>query len=165
MFFIVAGRTPGPEQLKNPLENRQIQSDSDNELRARHFDGIIRRYKESIQKDDHPLNSLKRSELSEIIGKLRQELFDEKNATLPDGENSEEDEDEKPNGNDRVLQDLVIRSMQQNEQLIQLVDRLTTQNAQRRFGQNVDIDGIIKLVIAILLLWTLNTLYQKSSNP
>jgi len=45
---------------------------------------------------------------------------------------------------------------------LRLVDRLTTpQPVQPTSSHNLDLDGIIKVIIAIMILYTLNILSQK----
>ena len=132
-----------------------------NDLNSHRFDAIIREYKSSIKKKRQHLNRLKRNELSDLIIKLRQELFTETSQALSDTERSDE-EDEKKTNDDQFLQQLLTRSLDQNEILLGLVDRLTTpQPTERNNPPNIDMDGIIKVIIAIMLLWTLNILCQK----
>jgi len=133
-----------------------------NDINSRRFDAIIREYKRSIKKKPHHVNQLKRNELSDMIIKLRQELFTETSQVLSDGERSDE-EDEKQNNNDnQFLQQLLTRSLEQNDVLLRLVDRLTTpQPVQQNNSHNLDLDGIIKVILAIMLLYTLNILCQK----
>ena len=130
-------------------------------MNSRRFEAIIREYKQSIRKKRHHLNRLKRSELSDLIIKLRQELFSETSQVLSDSERSD-DEDEKQQSNDQFLQELLRRSLDQNQVLLNLVDRLTTPQPMEPHSQHsLDLNGIIKVVFAIMLLWTLSVLYQK----
>jgi len=133
-----------------------------NDINSRRFDAIIREYKRSIKKQPHHVDQLKRNELSDMIIKLRQELFTETSQVLSDGERSDE-EDEKQNNNDnQFLQQLLTRSLEQNDVLLRLVDRLTTpQPVEQNNSHNLDLDGIIKVILAIMLLYTLNILCQK----
>jgi hypothetical protein len=133
-----------------------------NDVNSRRFDAIIREYKQSIKKKRRHLNRLKRNELSELILKIRQELFTETSQVLlTDGERSDED-DEKQNNDDQFLQQLLSRSLDQNELLLRLVDRLTTpQPAEQNNSHNLDLDGIVKVILAIMLLYTLSMLWQK----
>lgn len=131
------------------------------DMNSRRFDAIIREYKQSIQKKRHHLNRLKRNELSDLIMKLRQELFSESSQVLSDSERSD-DEEEKPKSDDQFLQQLLHRSLDQNEVLLRLVDRLTTpQPMEQTSRQRLDMDGIIKVIFAVMLLWTLSILCQK----
>jgi hypothetical protein len=131
------------------------------DMNSRRFDAIIREYKQSIQKTRHQLNRLKRNELSDLIMKLRQELFSETSQVLSDNERSD-DEDEKPKSDDQFLQELLHRSLDQNDLLLRLVDRLTTpQPMESNSRQRLDMDGIIKVIFAVMLLWTLSILCQK----
>jgi len=133
-----------------------------NDINSRRFDAIIREYKQSIKKKRRHLNRLKRNELSELILKIRQELFTETSQVLlTDGERSDED-DEKQNNDDQFLQQLLSRSLDQNELLLRLVDRLTTpQPVEQNNSHNLDLDGIVKVILAIMLLYTLSMLWQK----
>ena len=130
---------------------------------SRRFDAIIREYKRSVKTKRPPVNKLKRNELSDLIVKLRQELFTESSQVLTDGERSdEEDEKQIAQTDDQYLQQLLARSLDQNEILLRLVDRLTTpQPVEAHHPRNLDLDGIIKVIIAIMLLYTLNILCQK----
>lgn len=130
------------------------------ELNSRRFDAIIREYKHSIKKNCE-LSSLKRNELSDLIVKLRQELFSDASQVLPESDRSDEEE-EKPRNDSQVLEQLLNRSLDHNEILLRLVDRLTTpQPEQTNNANNLDVNGIIKVIIAIMLLWTLSILCQK----
>jgi len=135
-----------------------------NDINSRRFDAIIREYKRSINKKPHHVDQLKRNELSDMIVKLRQELFTETSQVLSDGERSDE-EDEKQNNNNnndnQFLQQLLTRSLEQNDVLLRLVDRLTTPQPSEPPNSHIDLDGIIKVILAIMLLYTLNILYQK----
>jgi hypothetical protein len=132
------------------------------DLNSRRFDAIIREYKRSIKKKRHHLNRLKRTELSDLIVKLRHELFTETSQALSDSERSDEEDEKKHNNDDQFLQQLLSRSLDQNEVLMNLVDRLTTpQPMEQNSTPNLDMDGIIKVILAIMLLWTLNILCQK----
>ncbi|CAF1133056.1 unnamed protein product [Adineta steineri] len=165
-------RTPAPGPMINPMKllsmppQPSVASTFTNDVNSRRFDAIIREYKQSIKKKRHHLTRLKRSELSDLILKIRQELFTETSQVLSDGERSDE-EDEKQNNNnnnnnEQYLQQLVTRSLDQNELLLKLVDRLTTpQPMEQNNSQNLNMDGIIKVIIAIMLLWTLNIICHK----
>lgn len=132
------------------------------DVNSRRFDTIIRQYKQSINKKRQDLNKLQRNELSDLILKLRQELFTETSQILTDSERSDDEDEKKNQTDDQFLQHLLSRSLDQNELLLRLVDRLTTpQPAQPANAPNLDIDGIIKVIIAIMLLYTLNILCQK----
>jgi hypothetical protein len=133
-----------------------------NNVNSRRFDAIIREYKHSIKKKRHPLNQLKRNELSDLIVKLRQELFTETSQVLSDGERSDEDDEKPTRIDDQFFQQLLSRSQDQNELLLILVDRLTTpQPVEQPNVPNLDLNGIIKVIVAIMLLYTLNILCQK----
>jgi hypothetical protein len=57
---------------------------------------------------------------------------------------------------------MLTRSLDQNEFLLRLVDRLTTpQPVEQNHSRNLDLDGIVKVILAIMLLYTLNILCQK----
>lgn len=107
------------------------------------------------------MSRLKRSELADLVVKLRQELFSETSHGISDSERSDE-EDDKEKLDEQYLQELLHRSLDQNEVLLRLVDRLTTpQPIQPTQTPHLDLDGIIKVILAIMLLWTLNILCQK----
>jgi len=132
-----------------------------NDVNSRRFDAIIREYKRSIKKKRHHLNRLKRNELSDLIQKLRQELFTETSQVLTDSEKSDE-EDSKQHHDQQFMQQLLNRSLEQNDLLLTLVDRLTTpQPMENNHSRNLDMDGIIKVILAVMLLWTLSVLCQK----
>jgi hypothetical protein len=133
------------------------------DINSRRFDAIIHEYKESIKKKRHHLNRLKRNELSDLILKLRQELFTETSQTLTDSENSDEEDKKQHNNNDQqFLQQVLTRSLEQNDLLLSLVDRLTTpQPMEQNNSHNLNVDGIIKVILAIMLLWALSILNQK----
>jgi hypothetical protein len=132
-----------------------------NDINSRRFDAIIREYKRSIKKKRHHLNRLKRNELSDLVLKLRHELFTEASHTLTDSEKSDE-EDEKQTNNEQFMEHLLNRSLEQNDLLLTLVDRLTTpEPTGRNNSHNLDMDGIIKVILAVMLLWTLSVLCQK----
>ena len=134
-----------------------------NDVNSRRFDAIIREYKRSIKKKRHHFNKFKRNELSDLIVKLRHELFTETSQVLTDGERSDEEDEKQTNNNDdQFLQQLLTRSLDQNEVLLRLVDRLTTpQPVEQNTSHNLDLDGIVKVILAIMLLYTLNILCQK----
>ena len=166
------GRTPAPGPMANPMraaimstqETSTSTSTLTNDVNSRRFDAIIREYKREIKKRDHHLNKLKRNELSDLIVKLRQELFTETSQVLSDGDRSEEEDEKQTNNStdDQFLQQLLTRSLDQNEVLLRLVDRLTTpQPTEPNPSRNLDLDGIIKVILAIMLLYTLNILCQK----
>jgi len=94
--------------------------------------------------------------------KLRQELFTETSQVFSDSDRSDE-EDEKQNITDeQYLQQLLSRSLDQNELLLRIVDRLTTpQPAEQNNSHSLNLDAIIKVIIAIMLLYTLHILCQK----
>lgn len=163
------GRTPAPGPMVNPMKFAITTTPSSststltNDVNSRRFDAIIREYKRSIKKRNHQLSKLKRSELSDLIVKLRQELFTETTQVLTDGDRSEEEDEKQTNTTDDLfLQQLLTRSLDQNEVLLRLVDRLTTpQPTEPNPSRNLDLDGIIKVILAIMLLYTLNILCQK----
>ena len=165
----ILGRTPAPGPMVNPMKlitmspPKSSTSTMTNDVNSRRFDAIIREYKRSIQKRHYHLNKLKRNELSDLIIKLRHELFSETSQVLTDGERSEEDDDKQINHtDDQFLQQLLTRSLDQNDILLRLVDRLTTpQPIEPNPSRNLDLDGIIKVILAIMLLYTLNILCQK----
>lgn len=165
----VLGRTPAPGPMVNPMTFATMSPPKSsttvltNDVNSRRFDAIIREYKRSIQKRHYHINKLKRNELSDLIVKLRQELFSETSQILPDGERSEEEDDKQTNHtDDQFLQQLLTRSLDQNDVLLRLVDRLTTpQPIEPNPSRNLDLDGIIKVILAIMLLYTLNILCQK----
>ncbi len=166
-LIINLGRTPAPVPMINPMKlvtmltEQTTTSTFTNDVNSRRFDTIIRQYKQSIKKKRQHLNRLKRNELSDLIIKLRQELFTETSQVLTDSERSDE-EDEKQNNDAQFLQHLLNRSLEQNDLLLSLVDRLTTpQPMERNTPQNLNMDGIVKVILAIMLLWTLNVLWQK----
>lgn len=133
-----------------------------NDVNSRRFDAIIREYKQSIKKKCKHLNQLKRNELSDLIKKLRQELFTETSHVLSDTERSDEEDEKQPSTDDQFLQQLLTRSLEQNDLLLRLVDRLTTpQPTEQPNSNNLDLDGIIKVILAIMLLYTLSILCQK----
>jgi hypothetical protein len=134
-----------------------------NDVNSRRFDSIIREYKQSIKMKRQNVNQLKRNELSDLIVKLRQELFTETSQVLSDGERSdEEDEKQTTHTDEQFLQQMLTRSLDQNEFLLRLVDRLTTpQPVEQNHSRNLDLDGIVKVILAIMLLYTLNILCQK----
>ena len=133
-----------------------------NDVNSRRFDTIIREYKRSINKKCQHLNKLKRNELADLIVKLRQELFNETSQILTDSERSDDEDEKKLTTDDQFLQQLLHRSLDQNDLLLTLVDRLTTpQPVQPTNSRNLDLDGIIKVIFAIMLLYTLNILCQK----
>lgn len=161
------GRTPAPGPMINPMKivtQPTLSSPTSNstiDVNSRRFDAIIREYKDSIQKKTHHLNRLKRSELADLIVKLRQELFSETSQVISDSERSDDD-DEKQKSDEQYLPELLRRSLDQNEVLLRLVDRLTTlQTVPIHRQTHLDFDGIIKVILAIMLLWTLNILCQK----
>lgn len=148
MKFAATSSTPAASTLTNDVNSRR-------------FDAIIREYKHAIKKKSHQLNRLKRNELADLISKLRQELFTETSQVLTDSERSDE-EDEKQHNDDHLLQQLLSRSLDQNEFLLRLVDRLTTPQPTEHTGvQNLNMDGIFKVILAIMVLWALNILCQK----
>ncbi len=166
-LIINLGRTPAPGPMINPMKlvtmptEQTVTSTFTNDVNSRRFDAIIHQYKQSIKKKRQHLNRLKRNELSDLIIKLRQELFTETSQVLTDSERSDE-EDEKQNNDTQFLQHLLNRSLEQNDLLLSLVDRLTTpQPMERNTPQNLNMDGIVKVILAIMLLWTLNVLWQK----
>ena len=133
-----------------------------NDVNSRRFDAIIREYKRSINKKREHLNKLKRNELSDLIIKLRQELFTDTSQALTDSERSDEEDEKQTHTDDQFLQQLLTRSLDQNELLLRLVDRLTTpQPVEPTNSHHLDLDGIIKVILAIMLLYTLNILSQK----
>jgi hypothetical protein len=163
--FFNLGRTPIENPTTNPMQmaTTQILSSaiSVNENNARRFDAIMGQFKQSIRRKRQHLNSFKRNELSDLIAKLQQELFSETSQVLSDGDRSD-DENDMSKSNARVVEDLLHRSLDQNQILLRLVDRLTThQLAERNGNYQLDINGIVKVIIAIMLLWTLNILCQK----
>ncbi|CAF4973852.1 unnamed protein product [Rotaria socialis] len=136
-------------------------SSSAQNVNSRRFDAIIREYKQSIKKKRGQLTRLKKNELSDLISKLRQELFTETSQVLTDSDRSDE-EDDKQNNDSQLLEHLLTRSLDQNEVLLRLVDRLTTtQPTEQTNIQNLDMNGIVKVILAIMLLWTLNLLCHK----
>jgi len=160
-------RTPAPGPTINPMKiatqrnSSSAPSNSTIDVNSRRFDAIIREYKDSIQKKTLHLNRLKRSELADLVVKLRQELFSETSQVISDSERSD-DEDEKQKSDENYLPELLRRSLDQNEVLLRLVDRLTTlQTAPIHRQTHLDFDGIIKVILAVMLLWTLNILCQK----
>ncbi|CAF0809847.1 unnamed protein product [Adineta ricciae] len=162
-------RTPAPGSMVNPMKFAATSSGpaataasiSANDVNSRRFDAIIREYKHAIKKKSHQLNRLKRNELADLISKLRQELFIETTQVLTDSERSDE-EDEKQHNDDHLLQQLLSRSLDQNEFLLRLVDRLTTPQPMEQTNlQNLNMDGIFKVILAIMVLWALNILCQK----
>ncbi len=163
------GRTPAPGPMVNPMKfaamsiPKSSTSVLTNDVNSRRFDAIIREYKRSVKTNCQHVNQLKRNELSDLIVKLRQELFTETSQVLSDGERSdEEDEKQVARTDDQYLQHLLARSLDQNELLLRLVDRLTTPPpVASHHVRNLDLDGIIKVIIAIMLLYTLNILCQK----
>jgi hypothetical protein len=134
-----------------------------NDVNSRRFDAIIREYKRAIKIKRQNVNELKRNELSDLIIKLRQELLSETSQVLSDSERSDEEDEKQIIQTDELfLQQLLTRSLDQNEVLLRLVDRLTTpQPAESNHSRNLDLDGIIKLILAIMLLYTFNILWQK----
>ncbi|CAF1313511.1 unnamed protein product [Rotaria magnacalcarata] len=160
-------RTPAPSSMVNPMRlaamsatHANISSSAQN-VNSRRFDAIIREYKQSIKKRRGQLTRLKKNELSDLISKLRQELFTETSQVLTDSDRSDE-EDEKQNNDSQLLEHLLTRSLDQNEVLLRLVDRLTTaQPTEQTNIHNLDMNGIVKVILAIMLLWTLNLLCHK----
>lgn len=133
-----------------------------NDVNSHRFDTIIREYKRSINKKRQNLNKLKRNELTDLIVKLRQELFSETSQILTDSDRSDDEDEKKTATDEEFLQQVLNRSLEQNELLLRLVDRLTTpQPVQPTSSHNLDLDGIIKVIIAIMILYTLNILSQK----
>lgn len=132
-----------------------------NNVNSRRFDAIIREYKRSIKKQRHNLKQLRRNELSDLIVKLRQELFTETSQVLSDGERSDEEDEKQTHTNEQFMQQLLTRSIEQNDILLRLVDRLTTPQPSEPTNSHLDLDGIIKVILAIMLLYTLNILCQK----
>jgi hypothetical protein len=162
------GRTPAPSPMVNPMKlaatspPQTTTSTFTNDVNSRRFDAIIREYKKSIKKKRPNLNKLQRNELSDLIIKLRQELFTETSQVLSDSERSDEEDEKQNNTDDQFLQQLLTRSLDQNELLLRLVDRLTTpQPVEQNNSHNIDLDAIIKVILAIMLLYTLNILCQK----
>ncbi|CAF1593995.1 unnamed protein product [Adineta ricciae] len=163
-------RTPAPGTMVNPMKLAATSSGpaavaaasiSANDVNSRRFDAIIREYKHAIKKKSHQLNRLKRNELADLVSKLRQELFTETTQVLTDSERSD-DEDEKQRNDDHLLQQLLSRSLDQNEFLLRLVDRLTIPQPMEQTNlQNLNMDGIFKVILAIMVLWALNILCQK----
>ena len=152
-----------PMKLATISIPRSTTSTFTNDVNSRRFDAIIREYKRSIKKHRHDLNQLKRNELSDLIVKLRQELFTETSHALTEEERSDEEDNKQiMNTDDQLLQHLLTRSLDQNDVLLRLVDRLTTpQPVESNSSRNLDLDGIIKVILAIMLLYTLNILCQK----
>ncbi|CAF3444395.1 unnamed protein product [Rotaria socialis] len=160
-------RTPAPSSMVNPMRSAAMSathaniSSSAQNVNSRRFDAIIREYKQSIKKKRGQLTRLKKNELSDLISKLRQELFTETSQVLTDSDRSDE-EDDKQNNDSQLLEHLLTRSLDQNEVLLRLVDRLTTtQPTEQTNIQNLDMNGIVKVILAIMLLWTLNLLCHK----
>lgn len=162
-------RTPAAGPMVNPMKFAAMSSSPKsatstltNDVNSRRFDTIIREYKRSINKKCQHLNKLKRNELADLIVKLRQELFNETSQILTDSERSDDEDEKKLTTDDQFLQQLLNRSLDQNDLLLTLVDRLTTpQPVQPTNSRNLDLDGIIKVIFAIMLLYTLNILCQK----
>ena len=152
-----------PMKLASMSTQHSTKSTLTSDINSRRFDAIIHEYKESIKKKRHHLNHLKRNELSDLILKLRQELFTETSHALTDSENSDEDDKKQHNNNDeQFLQQLLTRSLEQNDLLLSLVDRLTTpQPMEQNNSHNLNMDGIIKVILAIMLLWALSIISQK----
>ncbi|CAF1291888.1 unnamed protein product [Rotaria sp. Silwood1] len=131
------------------------------DVSSRRFDAIIHEYKQSIKKKRHQLNRLKRNELSDLIVKLRQELFTETSQVLSDSDRSD-DEDDKQHNDNQILEQLLSRTLDQNDFLLRLVDRLTTpQPAEQNNTHNLDVNAILKVILAVMILWALNILYHK----
>ena len=156
-FTINSGCSPAPSLMQNPMESvttfreNKGTSTHTNDVKSRRFDAIIHECKRSIKKKQQQLKRVKRNELSKLIVKLRQKLLSNTSQILT------EDEKQKKT-NDQVLQ-VLNRSLDQNELLLRLVDRLTMpQPVQHNSTHNLNIEGIIKLILAIMLLWTLNLL-------
>ncbi|CAF1447334.1 unnamed protein product [Rotaria sordida] len=160
-------RTPAPSSMVNPMKlvsmstSHATAATHTNDVNSRRFDDIIREYKQSIKKKRHQLTRLKRNELSDLIVKLRQELFTETSQVLTDSDRSDE-EDEKQHNDNHLLEQLLGRTLDQNDLLLRLVDRLTTpQPTQQNNTHNLDINAIFKVILAIMLLWALHLLYRK----
>jgi len=161
-------RTPAPGPMINPMKlvatspSQIVTSTFTNDVNSRRFDTIIRDYKHSINKKRPHLSKLERNEFSDLYMKLRQELFTETSQVFSDSDRSDE-EDEKQNITDeQYLQQLLSRSLDQNELLLRIVDRLTTpQPAEQNNSHSLNLDAIIKVIIAIMLLYTLHILCQK----
>ncbi|CAF1065143.1 unnamed protein product [Rotaria sordida] len=160
-------RTPAPSSMVNPMKlvsmstSHATAATHTNDVNSRRFDDIIREYKQSIKKKRHQLTRLKRNELSDLIVKLRQELFTETSQVLTDSDRSDE-EDEKQHNDNHLLEQLLGRTLDQNDLLLRLVDRLTTpQPTQQNNTHHLDINAIFKVILAIMLLWALHLLYRK----
>ena len=155
-----SGRSPVPGLATNPMVAaaaasfaHAATSTTAQDINSRRFDDIIGEYKRCVKKKRHQISRLKRSELSDLIVKLRQELF-------TDSEKSDDETELKTD--QQFLQELLRRSLDQNEALLTLVDRLTTpQPMQQPNVRRLDMDGVIKVILAVMLLWTLNVLCQK----
>ncbi|CAF2708983.1 unnamed protein product [Rotaria sp. Silwood2] len=161
-------RTPAPSSMVNPMKSVTMStshtaaSTSTNDVNSRRFDAIIREYKESIKKKRHHVDRLKRNELSGLIVKLRQELFTETSQVLSDSDRSDEEDEKQQNNDNQLLEHLLSRTLDQNDLLLRLVDRLTTpQPTEQNNTHNLDVNAILKVILAIMLLWALNILYHK----
>ncbi|CAF2680200.1 unnamed protein product [Rotaria sp. Silwood2] len=144
-------RTPAPNSMINPMiaASASIPIITDN-VNLYKFDSIIHEYKRTINKTKYHLNELNRNELCELIRKIRQELFNEKTKTLLTIEQSN-DEDYK-----EFLQQFVDQKLKQNELLLKLIDDLTGQQSiEQHRRHNFNVDSILKVLVGIMLLWTL----------
>ena len=125
-LIINLGRTPAPSSMVNPMRSAAMStthttmSSSTQNVNSRRFDAIIREYKQSIKEKRGQLTRLKKNELSDLICKLRQELFTETSQVLTDSDRSD-DEDDKQNNESQLLEHLLTRSLDQNEVLLRLV--------------------------------------------
>ncbi|CAF3991863.1 unnamed protein product [Rotaria sp. Silwood1] len=120
------------------------------------FDSIIYEYKRKINKTKYHLNELNRNELSELIGKIRQELFNEKTKILLNNEQSN-DEDYK-----KFVQLFVDQTLKQNELLLKLIDDLTKQQSIEQYRRhNFNVNNILKVILGIMLLWILVLFCEK----
>ncbi|CAF3641022.1 unnamed protein product [Rotaria sp. Silwood1] len=151
-------RTPAPNSIIiNPMIAASISTSTitDN-INSYRFDSIIYEYKRKINKTKYHLNELNRNELSELIGKIRQELFNEKTKILLNNEQSN-DEDYK-----KFLQLFVDETLKQNELLLKLIDDLTKQQSIEQYRRhNFNMNRILKVILGIMFLWILVLFCEK----